>query len=145
MYTCAGAYPVLPLWGHLLPMNASEIEKIVCYQCHAVLDLGDNYCRYCGTPTSQTARSAEYRPLGASPPPLGSGASKIVILTLLFAVLGPLALPLLWRCRCFSPTWKWLLTLIVLGVTFALVGFAWYAIHSVVASFHEALHSRPGL
>lgn len=141
MYTCAGDHPVLPLWGHLLHMSTSEIEKIVCYQCHALLDLGDNYCRHCGAPTSQAARSVGPRPL----PPLRPGDSKLVILTMLFAVLGPLALPMLWRCRCFSPAWKWFLTLLVLGVTLALVGFAWYTIHSVVASFHEALHSRPGL
>jgi hypothetical protein len=114
-------------------MSVSEIEKIVCHRCHAVLDLGDNYCRHCGAPTSASI-----------PPPAGPrlGESRLLILIMLFAVLGPLALPMLWRCRCFSRTWKTILTLLVLGATLAVFGLLWYSVQSVFATLTKSMEIR---
>ena len=49
--------------------------------------------------------------------------SPVVVLVALFAVLGPLGLPMLWRSRCFTRAWKIGLTVVVLLVTVAL---GWY-------------------
>jgi len=114
-------------------MSTSEIEKIVCYHCHAVLDLGDNYCRHCGAPTAARA------PVTASPRP---GESRVLILIMLFAVLGPLALPMLWRSHCFSPAWKTILTLLVLGATLAVFGLLWYSVQSVTATLTKSLELK---
>lgn len=48
------------------------------------------------------------------------------MLAMLFVILGPLALPLLWRSRQFTRFWKIALTVIVAGVT-VYVGWALYA------------------
>jgi hypothetical protein len=47
-----------------------------------------------------------------------------MVLVMLFAVAGPLALPLLWRSRRFSSAWKTALTVLVLSLT-AAVCFVW--------------------
>lgn len=124
-------------------MNATEIEKIVCYHCHAVLDLGDNYCRHCGAPTSRPSTLGNGPGVPIVPRPR-VGESRLVILVMLFAVLGPLALPMLWRSRSFSPAWKLILTVLVLGATLALFWLAWYTVHTVVAPLHEALYPKGG-
>lgn len=121
-------------------MSSSEIEKIVCWQCQAVLDLGDHYCRHCGAPTS---RPATPRDSGATLAPR-AGESRLVILLMLFVVLGPLALPMLWRCRCFSTVWKLILTALVLGATLAIVWFAWFAFQAVLVPLREVLGPRLG-
>ncbi len=94
-----------------------------------VLDSGDNFCRYCGGLTETGA--ARFKIGKLSPPislepaekPLGWTESPVVVLLALFAVLGPLALPMLWRSRCFTLAWKIGLTVVVLLVTGAL---CWY-------------------
>ena len=47
--------------------------------------------------------------------------SRLFVCLMLFAVLGPFALPLLWRSRAFSRRWKVALALAVLGLTAGLV------------------------
>ena len=43
--------------------------------------------------------------------------SPWVVLPLLFVVLGPFALPLLWRSRRFTRPWKTALSVVVVGIT----------------------------
>jgi ribosomal protein L40E len=136
------------------------IEKIVCRRCFALLEADDNYCRRCGTPTArvQAAWAAE-REKGDSPHlperpegcfaqmgtvPFFSSKSggklmegRITVLTMLFAVLGPLALPLLWRSSRFSPAWKVVLTLLVLLLTGIVVGLFSYVVQMTLAPLKE--------
>ena len=51
-----------------------------------------------------------------------------VVLMMLFVVLGPLALPMLWRSRGFSPLWKALLTLLMVGVTVLILFLMWFVV-----------------
>ena len=51
-----------------------------------------------------------------------------VVLLMLFVVLGPLALPMLWRSRGFSPLWKALLTLLMVGVTVLILLLMWFVV-----------------
>ena len=43
----------MPMDASLLdvPAEPKAIEKIVCRRCFALLEVEDNYCRRCGTPT----------------------------------------------------------------------------------------------
>jgi len=129
---------------------ALEIEKIVCRGCMAVLDMGDRYCRHCGAataagsdfpcapesgwglPSSAPAVSAD------QPGPMPSTCqhhasvtsptnrprwteSPWFVLPMVFLVLGPLGIPLLWRSRRITWFWKSMITIAVLALT-ALVG-----------------------
>lgn len=54
--------------------------------------------------------------------------SQRTVLILLFVVLGPVALPLLWQSPRFSPLWKVILTILVVIQTALVVLIAWYTI-----------------
>lgn len=106
--------------------SALDIEKIVCRRCYAVLDAGDNFCRHCGASTG--AESAVV--VAEALPDWSAGGRKWsqnrwVVLAMLFLVLGPLGLPMLWRSREFSPTWKAVVTTLILAVTAAVAVMIW--------------------
>ena len=94
-----------------------------------MLDAGDNYCRRCGTPTgtSGTGRAPTLVDAKAAPSPVQFRywESRWIVLTLLFVVLGPFAIPLLWRSRRFTLLWKNILTVLVLGWTVLLLWVFW--------------------
>ncbi len=97
---------------------AEQIEKIVCPQCCAVLDASDNFCRHCGRPTGEsTAGKSTWV------------ESRAIVLVMLFVVLGPLALPLLWRSREFSLPWKIVLTVVMVALTALILYLMWYIIY----------------
>jgi ribosomal protein L40E len=116
------------------------IEKIVCRRCFTLLEVEDNYCRRCGTPTArvQAAWAAE-SPASAQPPKPGGKLleGRITVLTMLFAVMGPLALPLLWRSPRFSLAWKIALTLLVLLLTGIVIGLFSYVVQMTLAPLKE--------
>ena len=120
--------------------TALDIEKIVCPQCWAMLDVGDNFCRHCGMPTGSSAPS---RPLPARGIPRHAAGrpgwleNVWVVLAMLFFVLGPLALPMLWRSRCFSPTWKLILTTVVLAITAFMLWWIWHSVDKALAPLRE--------
>jgi RsiW-degrading membrane proteinase PrsW (M82 family) len=60
-----------------------------------------------------------------------------VVLTLLFLVLGPLALPLLWRSRRFTLRWKIVLTVIVAGITVYVLWQVWYVLNQAMGPLQE--------
>ena len=99
-------------------------EKIVCRQCHALLDADDRFCRQCGASTAEAillcdAGEADLpkRSLSAMPDRSDRrspwSGNVWVVLTMLFVALGPLALPMLWQSRQFSLFWKIVLTVLV--------------------------------
>ena len=124
-------------------MNAPAIQKILCLKCHAVLDATDNYCRHCGEPTVILADSGNTRSRSfthgydSASRPTSFFESPWVILPLIFLVLGPLALPLLWRSRQFSPLWKNILTVITLVYTVFLIVSVWFSVQEAMKSFRE--------
>ncbi len=111
---------------------AHEIEKIVCPQCFAVLDVGDRFCRHCGAPLKNSAAP----PAPARPArPVGNRSwaeNRWVVLGALFLVLGPVGLPMLWRSRQFSLVWKVAFTMLVLGLTLVVFGLAWYVVDKML-------------
>jgi len=113
--------------------TAVDIERTVCRQCFAVLDLGDRFCRHCGASLVDFDASGlpVTRVVSAGRSEASSWSeSPWVVLAMLFLVLGPLGLPMLWRSRQFSPAWKAVLTLLMLGVTMAVVGLIGYVLHA---------------
>ena len=60
-----------------------------------------------------------------------------VVLTLLFLVIGPFALPLLWRSRRFNRPWKIALSIIVLGIALFVVLQLWYIFDRALAPLLE--------
>ena len=59
---------------------------LLCPRCRGGIDAQDGYCRHCG---HQMASSSWYH-------------GRIFVLSMLFLVVGPLALPLLWRSPTFG-------------------------------------------
>jgi hypothetical protein len=122
---------------------APSIRRTVCRRCFVVLDAEDNYCRRCGTPTErvQAAWSAAgpVATVPAAPPSAGGKflESRATVLVMLFTVLGPLALPLLWRSSRFSPAWKIGLTLLMLFGTAAIVWLFGYVIHMTLKPLED--------
>ena len=130
--------------------TAREIKKIVCGHCYTVLDVGDNFCRQCGTvtgngPTGNGAtetlgtRGLVGSSTGASQGGLRPGWSEspAVVLISLFVLLGPLALPMLWRSRRFSMAWKITLTVILVVLTVAMLWMIWYLAMEVLRPLRE--------
>ena len=116
-------------------MNDPVPPKPVCRQCTAVLDADDNYCRRCGQPTPIGVN------LGVAPRVKQPGVweSPWVILPLICFVLGPLALPLLWRSRRFTLLWKCILTVSVTGLTVFFVWTTWVTVERTLAPLQKAL------
>ncbi len=116
-------------------MNDPIPPEPVCRQCTAALDADDNYCRRCGAPTPTGVK------LGVSPCVKQSAAweSPWVVLPLLFFVLGPLAIPLLWRSRRFTLPWKGFLTAMVTGLTVFFVWTTWITLERTLAPLQQAL------
>jgi hypothetical protein len=111
-------------------MNNAVPAQIVCPHCNGAIDATDNYCRHCAAPTARRAGLS-----GSSG--VNWWESPWVVLTLLLLVLGPLALPLLWRSRRFTFHWKIVLTVIVAGVTVYVLWQAWYVLNQSLAPLQE--------
>jgi hypothetical protein len=87
-------------------MTEPVLAELVCRRCGAALDAANNFCCRCGRPTGQQPQWWE---------------SPWMVLPMLFLVLGPLALPMLWRSRRFTRPWKWVLTILVTMMTLFLL------------------------
>ena len=103
------------------PMLADPgIERAICADCFSLTSTYDRFCRRCGSETNSSnaesiwndgqigsERSSVVSSPGKQPNSLDS---PWFVLLMLFIVLGPLGLPLLWRSARFSIFWKVLLT-----------------------------------
>ena len=63
--------------------------------------------------------------------------SRVAVVVLLFAVLGPFALPWLWRSRKFSRPWKVALTILVLILTVVIAWDLWREVNRLRESLRE--------
>jgi len=85
--------------------------------------LADRFCRHCGRSTAHEDDDAAPLPI-ESPPWTEPRPVQVrwsdrrwFVLVMLFFVLGPLALPMLWSSRSFTPVSKTVLTALGLGTT----------------------------
>ena len=109
-----------------------------CPQCGAIADASDLFCRHCGV-VLETSLAGLTQP----PSPRARWYHNIwFLLVLLFFVLGPLGLPLVWKHPRLSPRAKWILTTVVLLYT----GFGiWLAISAGIAAYQWAQHITESL
>jgi len=108
---------------------------MTCPLCQASVEPAANFCSGCGAPLTQGGP--------------GSAASKPkwfynvwFVLCMLLFVLGPFALPLVWRNPHFSKPVKWLLTLFAVGYTLlmlVMVGRMVQAIQGSIDAFNSNL------
>ena len=105
-------------------MSERVPSELACRRCRATLDAADNYCRQCGAPTANVPGAAvafggqEFGSAGRGP---GWWESPWFVLTILFLILGPLGLPLLWKSRRFTLLWKVVLTVLTIAEAVYLV------------------------
>lgn len=114
--------------------------KTVCLRCRGVLDAEDNYCRRCGTASGVLdSRSAAFPAGVESGPatPLRFWESRWIVLTLLFVVLGPFAIPLLWRSRRFTLLWKNIVTVLAVLQTVLVLWMLWVIMQQLVGPLRE--------
>ena len=90
-----------------------SLAQLTCARCKEPMDAVDRFCRYCGNKRG-SATSLQDRPM--------------VILGLLFLVIGPLALPLLWRSTSFTRNQK-------IGISIANLAFIGALVLAMAAVF----------
>ena len=146
--------------------TAQDIEKIVCPCCVAVIDVQDNFCRYCGAALNEApvpvdkaagvpsevvpSNGLSYTPStapAANLPIQGTGLSnwmqsRTAVLLALFVVLGPLAIPMLWRSDRFSTAAKIALTVLVLVLTVVVVWLIGYVLSVYILEPIRQLHEQ---
>ena len=103
------------------------IPQLVCDHCGGTIVAGQAVCPRCNQTSHQTR----------TPPRQSASLRKSltqaidnpwVVLGLLFGVMGPLAIPILWRSRSFSWPAKIILSVAVCVYITVLVWLAWLAV-----------------
>ncbi len=121
---------------------APEIERTVCRRCFAVLDAPDRFCRCCGAPTENAPADAlDIVPVQVvSENPINrpkATDNPWIVLAMLFLVLGPLGLPMLWSCRRIDTIWKVVLTVVVVGLVAVIIALVWFVLHQALAPLQD--------
>lgn len=140
-------------------MNALDSHKTECPDCFQTVDATDSFCRRCGQPLHSGAvqastpnvynlnnPSASAKDSLIAPPvfeysapsevqpeqeKLKASENPLFVLGMLLFILGPFALPLLWRSRAFHPYAKIAITGVVVFIT-AYVTWTLYGLFSVL-------------
>lgn len=94
--------------------------KAACRTCGRAIDGHDLFCRYCGT------RQVVTDPFYYHP---------VWILLLAFLVLGPLALPLVWRARAMGREMKFALTAIIVAYSAVTFYYGYILIAAIYRQF----------
>ena len=63
--------------------------------------------------------------------------NALVVLFLIFFVLGPFGLPILWKSPHFSKTWKWIFTVLSILYTVVICWYMAYAIRESLKSLSQ--------
>lgn len=122
-------------------MTVHTVDRIVCPACSAELAVTDSFCRHCGMPTSLRHQSGD--PLALEAARRDPLDSRWVVLGLLM-ILGPFALPLLYKSRAFRLPMKLVLTVAVLAIAVAAVWLTLYLIGRIVEPLREMWRSLYG-
>lgn len=127
-------------------MSEPLLPSTKCQRCGAEIAAGGRFCSMCGAPRPGVVRAEAVDqptvPQHRATPPgkrVGWQYSRGVVLLMLFALLGPLALSLLWRSPEFSRFWKIVLTLLVVAVTIFVVWVLWFMVADLLAAWNQGL------
>jgi hypothetical protein len=89
------------------------MEKSPCPRCLEEIDRVDRFCRYCGEQV-RSVEGGHLVSIEVVPEPSDNRHSALdkpwVVLSMIFFVLGPLALPMLWRGKAFLLRGHWSVT-----------------------------------
>ncbi|MBI3464270.1 MAG: hypothetical protein HY000_14620 [Planctomycetes bacterium] len=107
-------------------MPDSVVAEIICEQCGEPVAAGAASCARCGSSTGiGPGRPAESVSRGEARTAWYD--NRIVVLCLLWAAMGPLALPILWYSRAFSPLSKLVQTVLMACLTAFIAWGLWYS------------------
>jgi hypothetical protein len=102
-------------------MSGPTVIEVICKQCRLPIASDATACLHCGAATGLTANKS-----GDLPSTVRKTVpwydNRIVVLCLMWAAMGPFALPILWYSRAFSPLSKLLQTI---GMAFLTAFIAW--------------------
>ncbi len=119
-------------------MSAEDLNSVLCPRCSAEVNAHDKFCRRCGTSLWGDAAGS------AGPAEKSEGAalkpephSRAKVLVLLFVLLGPLALGVLWKSPRFSRVEKWSLTILVAVLTVIVFALLWWAVDRFIDALGE--------
>ena len=125
------------------PLTNRGPRPVFCRRCGLEIAAQDRFCRHCGRPVGAAAEVIGAEAVAVAPARVGPRYSWYenvwFVLGMLFLVLGPLALPLLWRSRQFSLLWKIVLTLLVGLLTVFILAQVWYIFNTYLAELQKAL------
>ncbi len=113
----------------------AHVNANACPACATTTAGGAKYCSACGSPLESAATRS-------GPQPLKWYYNIWVVLLLLFFVLGPFGLPLVWKHPRFSRGLKWGLTVVTLVYTLWMIDVTIRATRAVlerVEQFNQTL------
>lgn len=109
-------------------------------RCRGQLETAHAICPNCGARADNAPVAAEPVPETPRPTPMTAiAASRWKVLALLFVVLGPLALPVLWKSPRFSRAGKLVLTILVAIQTVAVIWILWYFVSWFLDEFRQVI------
>lgn len=94
-------------------------DKKICWKCKGIIDGVDEYCRFCGKKQDEKAKFT-YTVFGV---------------VFMFFVIGPFCLLNLWSSPIIEKNTKKTVSVIIIGISAALVFFMFYAI-SVIINYY---------
>lgn len=109
-------------------------------RCRAQVETARAIRPDCGARSDTAPVAAESVPETPRTTPMTAiAASRWKVLTLLFVVLGPLALPVLWKSPRFSRAGKSVLTILVAIQTALVIWILWYFVSWFLDEFRELI------
>lgn len=99
-------------------MEPQTVNSIICPNCTAELAAGDERCPHCGAATRGSGAAAGQRPRLMDSKWLNN---PWMVLGLCFFALAIFGLPLIWKTRAFSTPVKWLVSIVMVIYTIAIL------------------------
>jgi hypothetical protein len=122
----------------------SMLDKTFCRRCASVVQSTDLYCPHCGQTTAEDCEwtASDSLDLGGH---VRWSDQRWFVLLMLFFVLGPLALPMLWRSQAFTTLSKTALTALGLFTTLFALSASSLEIQELIARVHDAIPASKAL
>jgi hypothetical protein len=107
-------------------MRTSAVAEIICERCGQAVAIDAGKCPHCGAATIMgPAEDAAAESNAPAWTPWYD--NRIVVLCLMWAAMGPFALPILWYSRAFSPLSKLVQTVLMAALTAFIAWGLWYS------------------
>jgi hypothetical protein len=120
--------------------TVAEPEPHICPRCSLPFDGGIDACPYCGMSAESEETQPPIFPQGKpfeAVAPRRRLSDNLALVWLLLFTIGPLALPMVWRCRRMALPWKIVWTVLMLTLTALLVFAIWVLVQQSVDPFEQ--------